>query len=152
MQYGRLNNAPCTDCNKQTYSQKYPKQRPDCGCRTRTIPRAPRQAPCACAKPSCVSCKPCESNAKICHVTVQTAREVRRYRNSYVIVQQEGNALYHVDDRGNPLVVHRQNLFINNHTPEQGAFRSTMVFDMFAKRMFIYDPEGNVKQIRMEDI
>ena len=112
-------------------------------CPCSSSPNLPQ--PCPQPDSDCGSCQPCKSTAKICHFVVETLEEARRYKNSYVVVTGENNAVYHIGEDGNPLTVNRPMVF-EAHVPAVNTYKSTLVFDFVGGKAYVYDPTGNFKQ------
>lgn len=93
---------------------------------------------------NCSTCKPCESNVKICHIVVETLEEARQYKNSYVIVRDEGNAVYHTDDNGNAVSVSSSVIYEPGHTPIANAYSNHIVMDTAGLVGYYYSPIGEV--------
>lgn len=101
---------------------------------------------------NCSSCKPCVSSATICHFVVNTFEEARLYKNSYVVVQDEGNSVYHVDSNGNPVSVSKSILYDPGHTPVVGDQSNAIVVDTTNLIAYYYDPAGAIFKWTMEAV
>lgn len=86
----------------------------------------------------------CEGCGKKCHEVVDTYAEVQEYRNAFVTVRDE-NAVYHVDELGNPVAVSRSAIFKNNFTPTVGAYKQNVVYDFQSNVFYVYNPAGEYK-------
>lgn len=102
----------------------------------------------ACQTNDCDSQTPCTNGctecAKKCHEVVDSYDEVQEFRNAFVTVRDE-NAVYHVDDIGNPVAVSRSAIFKANYTPVTGDYKQNVVYDFQNDAFYVYDPSGNFK-------
>jgi len=105
----------CQDCNQD--------------CNTQPVP---------CDGEGCVGC------ANKCHEVVDTYADVQEFRNAFVTVRNE-NAVYHVDEIGNPVAVSRSAIFKDDFTPTPGAYKQNVVYDFLNNKFYVYDPSGNYK-------
>lgn len=86
----------------------------------------------------CVGC------GKKCHEVVDTYADVQEYRNAFVTVRDE-NAVYHVDEIGNPVAVSRSFIFKTDYVPSVGDYKQNVVYDLVNNVFYVYDPAGNYK-------
>lgn len=75
---------------------------------------------------------------------MDTYADVQAFRNAFVTVRDE-NAVYHVDERGNPVAISRSAIFKTNYTPAAGAYKQNVVYDFANNLFYIFDPAGNYK-------
>lgn len=104
---------------------------------------------CSSTTSNCTDCNKqlltgCNECGKRTHEVVDTYAEVQEFRNVYVTVRDE-NAVYHVDETGNPVAVSRSFVFKTNYTPVVGDYKQNIVFDMLNNVFYVYDPAGNYK-------
>ena len=86
----------------------------------------------------------CTGCGNKCHEVVDTYADVQDFRNAFVTVRDE-NAVYHVDEIGNPVAVSRNPVFKNNYTPAVGDYKQTVVYDFTNNHFYVYDPTGQYK-------
>lgn len=86
----------------------------------------------------------CTGCGNKCHEVVDTYADVQEFRNAFVTVRDE-NAVYHVDEVGNPVAVSRSAIFKNNYIPEVGAYKQNVVYDFANDVFYVYDPNGNYR-------
>lgn len=102
-----------------------------------------------------MACQDCSPNSKKAisdctdcgvrkHTVVDTYAEVQEFRNMYVTVRDE-NAVYHVDEIGNPVAVSRSFIFKTDYTPSEGEYKQNIVFDLVNDAFYVYDPAGQYK-------
>lgn len=109
-------------------------------CPCRNNPNLTSTTPCSTG--CSTGCTPCKSTATICHFVVDTIEEARMYKNSYVVVTGEGNAVYHIGADGNPLTVNKPAIEDPNHVATVGAHTSTDVYDYVNKKHIHYMSDG----------
>jgi hypothetical protein len=97
---------------------------------------------------ACTDCDtppvPCTGCGNKCHEVVDTYAEVQEFRNAFVTVRDE-NAVYHVDDIGNPVAVSRSAIFKNSYTPVVGDYKQNVVYDFVNEVFYVFDPSGQYK-------
>lgn len=86
----------------------------------------------------------CTDCANKCHEVVDTYADAQGFRNAFVTVRDE-NAVYHVDEVGNPVAVSRSAIYKNNHSPVVGAYKQNVVYDFAQNKFYVYDPAGAYK-------
>lgn len=89
----------------------------------------------------CDPCDPCESMVKICSFVAANMEDVVTRRNSFVY-NQEDDAVYYVDDSGNPLRFGASPMFIDNFDPESVNIKRQIVIDTANKKLYTYAPDG----------
>jgi len=97
----------------------------------------------SCQKPKCGSCK---SNCNIPHLVVDTVAELTGICGAFVTVRDE-NAVYHIDSNGNPVAVSRNPIFLDNHVPSIGLYKSTVVYDFAANKQYVYNYAGDFREV-----
>jgi len=91
-----------------------------------------------------VPCDGCTGCGNKCHEVVDTYADVQEFRNAFVTVRDE-NAVYHVDEVGNPVAVSRSAIFKNNYTPVAGDYKQNVVYDFANDVFYVFDPSGDYK-------
>jgi hypothetical protein len=91
---------------------------------------------------------PCEDGCtgcgNKCHEVVDTYADVQEFHNAFVTVRDE-NAVYHVDNVGNPVAVSRSAIYKDNYTPVVGDYKQNVVYDFATNHFYVYDPDGAYK-------
>lgn len=90
------------------------------------------------------SCCKCESNANICHFTVEKRNEAFQLPNSFVYVREE-KTTYHIDSKGHSVAVSREPQFSPNYTPTTGEYFGVTVYDFNNNIAYIYNAQGDYK-------
>ena len=93
------------------------------------------------------SCDVCQRDGYV-HQVVETYADVADFRNAFVTVRDE-NAVYHVDEVGNPVSVSRSPIFIENYEPTVGAWRQNLVYDFIANKAYVFAPDGTFREIEL---
>jgi hypothetical protein len=75
------------------------------------------------------------------HYTAETIDEARQFKNSYVVIRGDNNAVVHTDDNGSPLTLNKLPVF-ESHTPSNGQYLNQLVFDFNANVAYVYDAVG----------
>lgn len=83
---------------------------------------------------------------------------LRKYPGHYVTVRDEGGAVYHVSKpaanclpsavRVSNGVVERENFDVINRPP----YKNATVLDFLANAMYIYDSNGDVRKVTLEEV
>lgn len=87
----------------------------------------------------------CTGCGNKCHEVVDTYAEVQDFRNAFVTVRDE-NAVYHVDEVGNPVAVSRSAIFKDNYTPVLGDYKQNIVYDFANNVFYVFGPTGTYKE------
>ena len=82
------------------------------------------------------------------HEVVDTYANIDDFRNAYVTVRDE-NAVYHVDEVGNPVAVSRSAIFVNNFVALTGSYKQNVVYDFTTGFGYVYDMNGNFKKVSL---
>jgi hypothetical protein len=101
---------------------------------------------------SCQNCNtdpvPCNSGCtgcgNKCHEVVDSYADVQEFRNAFVTVRDE-NAVYHVDEVGNPVAVSRSPIYKDHFVATVGAYKQNIVWDFAEGKFYVYDPDGAYK-------
>lgn len=94
----------------------------------------------------CDPCRPCESMVKICSFTAPTLEEAQAFHNSFVY-NQEDDSVYYIDDNGTPTRFGSTPMFIDNFVPTSRKVPRQTVYDFYNDKAYIYNPEGEYKEI-----
>lgn len=87
----------------------------------------------------------CTGCGNKCHEVVDTYADVQEHRNAFVTVRDE-NAVYHVDEAGNPVSVSRSAIFKDDYTPIEGDYKQNIVYDFSQNKFYVFNPSGEYKQ------
>lgn len=98
--------------------------------------------PTPCTGDGCTGC------GNKCHEVVDTYADIQNFRNAFVTVRDE-NAVYHVDEVGNPVAVSRSAIFKDNYTPVEGDYKQNIVYDFPNNKAYIFNPSGEYKEITL---
>lgn len=83
---------------------------------------------------------------------------LRKYPGHYVSVRQEGGATYHVSKPGynclpNAVLVAEGKLYKDGFDPTTApAYKNTQIFDFLGNVMYIYDHDGDVRKITLQEV
>lgn len=82
------------------------------------------------------------------HFVVETYAEVQSFHNAFVTVRDE-NAVYHVDEAGNPVSVSRSPIFKDNYVAVAGDYKQNTVYDFATNSAYIFNPAGAFKKVTL---
>ena len=95
-----------------------------------------------------VPCDGCTGCGNKCHEVVDSYSDLSGLRNAFVTVRDE-NAVYHLDEVGNPIAVSRSAIFKQGFTPTVGAYKQNTVYDFASNIAYVYAPDGQYKTITL---